>query len=526
MLPHHYQYNTQATYIRYCCMSTAATPAPRWTMLVQVSGQLGESRLDTLLARLVKQPHPERQSSAMVRAAPAALAKLIRQRSVQIQRAGQRLKPKTGGAQVFPGDAVLVNWRDAWRLRLIPVDDALADLHDASAEQCSYARALQQAGPASAASVHASLQVAAPQGARPAHTPNWASQPGFVLQNDEHVLVVDKPAGVHSIAPGRDSTHACLPQAWAALASARGAQSMPKPLHRLDAPVTGCHAAAWSVAAASAFSKCLAAESAPAAASAAPLDNTAPSRIIQPLPDTDKSARLDAVFQLLGAARECPADPQAVAALHSQQDTSWLKVYLARVPTWPADAPDAGVITAPLVDVLYTATSKAGSVPGTMARLARWAEEPSTKGAWVHACKLNAIPGSAKQALLADGGKLLRMWQRSMHSGCPATPAVSQYRVLRRGASGQPVELALSPWTGRKHQLRQHVLLASGQPIIGDVRYGHRPWSSSARPAAQIDLHAAGMYARAQLWQRGPWHTINAWAPPPWLRQQQQQANR
>lgn len=518
MLTHHYQYNTRVMYTRCYCMSTAAPPAPRWTTLVQVSGQLGESRLDTLLARLVRQPHPERQSSAMVRAAPAALAKLIRQRSVQIQRADQRLKPKTGAAQVFPGDAVLVNWRDAWRLRLIPVDAALADLHDASAEQCSYARALQQAGSDSAASVQASLSIARPQDAKPVCTPGWASQPGFVLQDDEHVLVVDKPAGVHSIAPGPDSTQACLPQAWEALASARGTQSMPKPLHRLDAPVTGCHAAAWSVAAASAFSKCLAAESARAAASAAPLDSTAPSRIIRPLPGTDKSARLDAVFQLLGAAHGCPADPRAVAALHGEQDTSWLKVYLAQVPTWPADAPEAGVIMAPLADVLYTATSKAGSVPGTMARLARWTEEPSAKGAWVHACKSEAIPGSAKQALLADGGKLLRMWQRSMHSGSPAKPAVSQYRVLRRGASGQPVELALSPWTGRKHQLRQHVLLASGQPIIGDVRYGHRPWSSSAQPARQIDLHAAGVYARALLWQRGPWHTINAWAPPPWLR--------
>lgn len=134
----------------------------------------------------------------------------------------------------------------------------------------------------------------------------------------------------------------------------------------------------------------------------------------------------------------------------------------------------------------------------------------------MRACKSGAVPGSAKQALLADAEKLLRMWQRSMHSGGAAMPAVSQYRVLKRSTGDQPAELALSPWTGRKHQLRQHVLLASGQPIIGDVRYGHRPWSSSAHPAHQLDLHAAGMYASAQLWQRGPWHTINAWAPPPW----------
>ena len=64
--------------------------------------------------------------------------------------------------------------------------------------------------------------------------------------------------------------------------------------------------------------------------------------------------------------------------------------------------------------------------------------------------------------------------------------AVTLYRTLRRFAS--LAELALSPETGRTHQLRVH-LSAHGHPIAGDDLYGSATrWETLKDPAARRAL--------------------------------------
>jgi tRNA pseudouridine32 synthase / 23S rRNA pseudouridine746 synthase len=62
-------------------------------------------------------------------------------------------------------------------------------------------------------------------------------------------------------------------------------------------------------------------------------------------------------------------------------------------------------------------------------------------------------------------------WMRPDPEGLPS---VTDYRVLARG--GGRGWLALSPLTGRTHQLRVHCA-ASGFPIVGDAIYGSAPRS-------------------------------------------------
>ncbi|MCY4260441.1 MAG: RluA family pseudouridine synthase [Rhodobacteraceae bacterium] len=74
--------------------------------------------------------------------------------------------------------------------------------------------------------------------------------------------------------------------------------------------------------------------------------------------------------------------------------------------------------------------------------------------------------------------------------------AVTAYRTLRTSESG-PALLALTPQTGRKHQLRAH-LAAIGCPILGDRRYGitrdqrkAMPWHTALDDA--LHLHASSL---------------------------------
>ncbi len=71
-------------------------------------------------------------------------------------------------------------------------------------------------------------------------------------------------------------------------------------------------------------------------------------------------------------------------------------------------------------------------------------------------------------------------------------PALTRWRVLTRGhtADGAPcARLALTPETGRSHQLRVH-LLAIGHPILGDALYA--PAGVVSR-ASRLLLHAAAL---------------------------------
>jgi tRNA pseudouridine32 synthase/23S rRNA pseudouridine746 synthase len=50
-------------------------------------------------------------------------------------------------------------------------------------------------------------------------------------------------------------------------------------------------------------------------------------------------------------------------------------------------------------------------------------------------------------------------------------PAITEWRVLQRDATGQRTRVLLLPLTGRTHQLRVH-LAATGHAIVGDALYG------------------------------------------------------
>ncbi len=69
-------------------------------------------------------------------------------------------------------------------------------------------------------------------------------------------------------------------------------------------------------------------------------------------------------------------------------------------------------------------------------------------------------------------------------------PAISHYRVLDAAGKVTCV-LELVPETGRKHQLRVH-LLAIGCPVLGDGKYGGSD-AFIEGTAKQLHLHAAGL---------------------------------
>jgi 23S rRNA-/tRNA-specific pseudouridylate synthase len=100
--------------------------------------------------------------------------------------------------------------------------------------------------------------------------------------------------------------------------------------------------------------------------------------------------------------------------------------------------------------------------------------------------------GDWRDALGAAGGG------RRQVGGPAAKPAHSRYRVVataRSVAQGAPTALlALSPLTGRTHQLRVHAA-AHGAPLLGDRKYGGPPRftasDGSVHAFSQILLHAA-----------------------------------
>jgi tRNA pseudouridine32 synthase / 23S rRNA pseudouridine746 synthase len=65
-------------------------------------------------------------------------------------------------------------------------------------------------------------------------------------------------------------------------------------------------------------------------------------------------------------------------------------------------------------------------------------------------------------------------------------PSLTRYRVLARDTRQRTTRLALTPVTGRSHQLRVH-LQALGHPILGDTLYA--PAAVQAQ-AARLLLHA------------------------------------
>jgi 23S rRNA pseudouridine955/2504/2580 synthase len=91
-------------------------------------------------------------------------------------------------------------------------------------------------------------------------------------------------------------------------------------------------------------------------------------------------------------------------------------------------------------------------------------------------------PPAGRIALpLAKGGEAGR--ERMGVDEDEGDEAVSLYAVAATTQNGRASLVALSPLTGRTHQLRAH-LAAIGHPILGDGKYG-------AREAGQLLLHAS-----------------------------------
>jgi 23S rRNA pseudouridine955/2504/2580 synthase len=112
-------------------------------------------------------------------------------------------------------------------------------------------------------------------------------------------------------------------------------------------------------------------------------------------------------------------------------------------------------------------------------------------------------PGREKMRICEDGEKDCRR-------------AISRYEMVER--AGQKMSfLALTPLTGRTHQLRVH-MAAIGHPIIGDGKYG----GASAHPGGEISsklhLHARCFSfdhpvtgQRVSIWADLPKHMQKSW---------------
>jgi tRNA pseudouridine32 synthase / 23S rRNA pseudouridine746 synthase len=87
-------------------------------------------------------------------------------------------------------------------------------------------------------------------------------------------------------------------------------------------------------------------------------------------------------------------------------------------------------------------------------------------------------------------------------------PSVTRWQVLTRDVTQCTTRLALSPQTGRTHQLRVH-LQAIGHPIVGDRLYG-----TSAEPdrvPARMLLHAGAL----RFAHPGSGEPVGFESPPP-----------
>ncbi len=95
----------------------------------------------------------------------------------------------------------------------------------------------------------------------------------------------------------------------------------------------------------------------------------------------------------------------------------------------------------------------------------------------------------------------------SEEAGEPGRKAVTLYRVIEH-AGKEAALVALSPLTGRTHQLRVH-LSGRGTPILGDGKYGG---SDAFLPGRKTKLH---LHARRLVMPTESGQTLDITAPPP-----------
>jgi tRNA pseudouridine32 synthase/23S rRNA pseudouridine746 synthase len=76
-------------------------------------------------------------------------------------------------------------------------------------------------------------------------------------------------------------------------------------------------------------------------------------------------------------------------------------------------------------------------------------------------------------------------------------PSLTRWQVLARNEAAGTTRLALTPVTGRTHQLRVH-LAAIGHAIVGDALYASPAWAQAA-PRLLLHACALGLPALADL---------------------------
>ena len=115
------------------------------------------------------------------------------------------------------------------------------------------------------------------------------------------------------------------------------------------------------------------------------------------------------------------------------------------------------------------------------------------KGAW-------RVDQPLRKNTLAGGERIVRVDPEGK-------PAVTDFRVIRRFDRYTLVEAELH--TGRTHQIRVHAR-ASGQPIVGDAKYGE---PESERGARDQGLRRLFLHAATLEWSDGAGHAFAVEAP-------------
>jgi 23S rRNA pseudouridine955/2504/2580 synthase len=125
--------------------------------------------------------------------------------------------------------------------------------------------------------------------------------------------------------------------------------------------------------------------------------------------------------------------------------------------------------------------------------------------------------GEIRLALRKSGGpgrEKMRICDDESEAGCKR--AASRYQLMER-AGGRLSFLALTPLTGRTHQLRAH-MAAIGHPIVGDGKYGGAKAHPGGAISPKLHLHARSFSfvhpfsrKRVEIWAPLPEHMRASW---------------
>ena len=177
--------------------------------------------------------------------------------------------------------------------------------------------------------------------------------------------------------------------------------------------------------------------------------------------------------------------PSAHRALcRAFQERHVAKRYEALVLGWPGDVGDSGEVDKPITARLSLSPTMTLTLTLTLHPSPNQVDKPIGKlrghdGAPARMCVVDSGAAGADRAAASTQAEQVRR-------------SVSRWRVLERGLlddGTQYARVALSPVTGRAHQLRLHMAHV-GHPLLGDELHGG---SRAAALAPRLCLHAAAL---------------------------------